>query len=76
MDGKSLWLNYISDMEAQIHLLEQEAYTAVLRAFKAQSDAISWVLSLSSFFGLIDYKLLCVLSVSMTKFMDSICSTI
>ncbi|CAN6926362.1 unnamed protein product [Brassica oleracea] len=29
-------------MEAQIHLLEQEAYTAVLRAFKAQSDAISW----------------------------------
>ncbi|KAL0837892.1 hypothetical protein Bca101_089782 [Brassica carinata] len=38
----SLWLNYISDMEAQIHLLEQEAYTAVLRAFKAQSDAISW----------------------------------
>ncbi|KAH0904834.1 hypothetical protein HID58_044337, partial [Brassica napus] len=42
LDGKSLWLNYISDMEAQIHLLEQEAYTAVLRAFKAQSDAISW----------------------------------
>ncbi|KAL0855129.1 hypothetical protein Bca101_060281 [Brassica carinata] len=31
-----------SDMEAQIHQLEQEAYTAVLRAFKAQSDAISW----------------------------------
>ncbi|KAG2305788.1 hypothetical protein Bca52824_025536 [Brassica carinata] len=30
-------------MEAQIHLLEQEAYTAVLRAFKAQFDAISWV---------------------------------
>ncbi|KAF3550459.1 hypothetical protein DY000_02004020, partial [Brassica cretica] len=29
-------------MEAQIHQLEQEAYTAVLRAFKAQSDAISW----------------------------------
>ncbi|KAF3606670.1 hypothetical protein DY000_02050838 [Brassica cretica] len=29
-------------MEAQIHLLEQEAYTAVLRAFEAQSDAISW----------------------------------
>ncbi|CAA7026854.1 unnamed protein product [Microthlaspi erraticum] len=29
-------------MEAQIHLLEQEAYCAVLRAFKAQSDAISW----------------------------------
>lgn len=31
-----------SDMEAQIHLLEQEAYCAVLRAFKAQSDAITW----------------------------------
>uniref|UniRef100_A0A0D3BAW6 ENT domain-containing protein n=2 Tax=Brassica oleracea var. oleracea TaxID=109376 RepID=A0A0D3BAW6_BRAOL len=31
-----------SGMEAQIHQLEQEAYTAVLRAFKAQSDAISW----------------------------------
>ncbi|XP_038697684.1 protein EMSY-LIKE 3-like isoform X2 [Tripterygium wilfordii] len=31
-----------SDMEAQIHVLEQEAYIAVLRAFKAQSDAITW----------------------------------
>ncbi|KAE8692535.1 Protein EMSY-LIKE 3 [Hibiscus syriacus] len=31
-----------SDKETQIHLLEQEAYCAVLRAFKAQSDAISW----------------------------------
>ncbi|WCJ33997.1 Emsy N Terminus (ENT)/ plant Tudor-like domains-containing protein [Euphorbia peplus] len=30
------------DMEAQIHHLEQEAYSAVLRAFKAQSDAITW----------------------------------
>lgn len=29
-------------MEAQIHQLEQEAYFAVLRAFKAQSDALSW----------------------------------
>ncbi|XP_050383258.1 protein EMSY-LIKE 1-like isoform X2 [Argentina anserina] len=29
-------------MEAQIHYLEQEAYCAVLRAFKAQSDAITW----------------------------------
>ncbi|XP_019427215.1 PREDICTED: protein EMSY-LIKE 3-like isoform X2 [Lupinus angustifolius] len=29
-------------MEAQIHQLEQEAYSAVLRAFKAQSDALSW----------------------------------
>ncbi|KAG6478411.1 hypothetical protein ZIOFF_061853 [Zingiber officinale] len=31
-----------SDMEIQIHRLEQEAYTSVLRAFKAQSDAITW----------------------------------
>lgn len=29
-------------MEAQIHTLEQEAYGAVLRAFKAQSDALTW----------------------------------
>ncbi|CAF2357463.1 unnamed protein product [Brassica napus] len=29
-------------MEVEIHILEQEAYCAVLRAFKAQSDAISW----------------------------------
>lgn len=33
-----------SDMEAQIHHLEQEAYCAVLRAFKAQSDALTWVM--------------------------------
>ncbi|KAF5937182.1 hypothetical protein HYC85_024688 [Camellia sinensis] len=31
-----------SDMEAQIHYIEQEAYSSVLRAFKAQSDAITW----------------------------------
>nr|TKR85930.1 hypothetical protein D5086_0000242870 [Populus alba] len=31
-----------SDMETQIHNIEQEAYTSVLRAFKAQSDAITW----------------------------------
>ncbi|KAK1429089.1 hypothetical protein QVD17_11290 [Tagetes erecta] len=31
-----------NDMEAQIHLIEQEAYSSVLRAFKAQSDAITW----------------------------------
>ncbi|WOH00114.1 hypothetical protein DCAR_0519471 [Daucus carota subsp. sativus] len=30
------------NMESQIHQLEQEAYCSVLRAFKAQSDAISW----------------------------------
>ncbi|CAI9097417.1 OLC1v1033844C2 [Oldenlandia corymbosa var. corymbosa] len=31
-----------SDMELQIHMLEQEAYRAILRAFKAQSDALTW----------------------------------
>ncbi|KAG8391318.1 hypothetical protein BUALT_Bualt01G0175400 [Buddleja alternifolia] len=31
-----------TDMEAKIHQLEQEAYSSVLRAFKAQSDAITW----------------------------------
>ncbi|EOY32468.1 PREDICTED: protein EMSY-LIKE 3 isoform X2 [Theobroma cacao] len=31
-----------SDMETQIHLIEQEAYSSVLRAFKAQSDALTW----------------------------------
>ncbi|XP_030457893.1 protein EMSY-LIKE 1 isoform X1 [Syzygium oleosum] len=31
-----------NNMEAQIHHLEQEAYSSVLRAFKAQSDAITW----------------------------------
>lgn len=31
-----------TDMEVQIHQLEQDAYSAVLRAFKAQSDALTW----------------------------------
>jgi hypothetical protein len=30
-------------LENQIHRVEQDAYTGVLRAFKVQSDAISWV---------------------------------
>lgn len=30
-------------METQIHNVEQDAYSSVLRAFKAQSDAITWV---------------------------------
>ncbi|PKU69142.1 protein EMSY-LIKE 3 [Dendrobium catenatum] len=30
------------DMETQIHQLEQEAYSSVLRAFKAQSDLLTW----------------------------------
>ena len=37
-----------TDMETQIHQLEQEAYCSVLRAFKAQSDAITWVYTLVS----------------------------
>ncbi|KAL3624590.1 hypothetical protein CASFOL_031258 [Castilleja foliolosa] len=31
-----------TDMEAQLHQLEKEAYSSVLKAFKAQADAISW----------------------------------
>uniref|UniRef100_A0A1J3FCM5 ENT domain-containing protein n=1 Tax=Noccaea caerulescens TaxID=107243 RepID=A0A1J3FCM5_NOCCA len=31
-----------NEMETQIHLIEQEAYSSILRAFKAQSDAITW----------------------------------
>ncbi|KAH7840787.1 hypothetical protein Vadar_021571 [Vaccinium darrowii] len=31
-----------TDMETQIHHLEQEAYSSVLRSFKAQADAITW----------------------------------
>ncbi|KAB2616483.1 hypothetical protein D8674_023071 [Pyrus ussuriensis x Pyrus communis] len=30
------------DMEIQIHRVEQEAYCSVLRAFSAQSDALTW----------------------------------
>ena len=33
-----------NDLETEIHRVEQDAYTGVLRAFKVQSDAISWVL--------------------------------
>ena len=38
-----------TDMEVQIHQLEQDAYSAVLRAFKAQSDALTWVCIFSYF---------------------------
>lgn len=31
-----------NDMESQIHFLEREAYSAVLRAFNSQSDVITW----------------------------------
>ncbi|XP_073053577.1 protein EMSY-LIKE 4-like [Primulina eburnea] len=31
-----------TDMGAKIYQLEQEAYVSILRAFKAQADAITW----------------------------------
>jgi len=48
LDGKYMVGLHIN-MEAQIHILEQEAYSAVLRAFQAQADEFSWVSPLSSF---------------------------
>ena len=33
-------------MEQQIHNLEMDAYCAVLRAFKAQSEVLTWVIIL------------------------------
>lgn len=32
----------MQNMEVEIHHIEQEAYSSVLRAFKAQSDVITW----------------------------------
>jgi len=43
-------------METQIHHLEQEAYCSVLRAFKAQSDAITWVYMSLPIFMLLIYS--------------------
>ena len=43
MIGAIPYANIPNDMEVQIHRLEQDAYSSVLRAFKAQSDAITWV---------------------------------
>lgn len=40
--GSSQLPHGIIDLETEIHNVEQEAYTSVLRAFKAQSDAITW----------------------------------
>lgn len=40
--GALLYERTESDMESQIHQLEQEAYSAVLRAFIGQSDTFSW----------------------------------
>ncbi|XP_057857457.1 protein EMSY-LIKE 1 isoform X1 [Cryptomeria japonica] len=40
--GKLMNIQSDADMEARIRRAEQEAYCAVLRAFNAQSDAVSW----------------------------------
>ncbi|XAR60417.1 hypothetical protein NMG60_11033783 [Bertholletia excelsa] len=40
--GNAQFSQMHGDMETQIHHIEQEAYSSVLRAFKAQSDAITW----------------------------------
>ena len=32
-------------LDSDIHQIEQQAYTGVLRAFKMQSDALTWVIS-------------------------------
>ncbi|KAL2501663.1 Protein EMSY-LIKE 3 [Forsythia ovata] len=40
--GSAPYQRMQSDMESEIHNLEQIAYAAVLRAFKAQSDALTW----------------------------------
>lgn len=48
----------LADMEVQIHCIETEAYGAVLRAFIAQSDVLSWVLptTLICFFNIVLLK--------------------
>lgn len=37
--------NLHSNVDREIRQIEQQAYTGVLRAFKVQSDAITWVIS-------------------------------
>lgn len=44
--GRGSFLRVKNEMETQLHHIEKEAYCSVLRAFKAQSDAITWVISL------------------------------
>ncbi|KAJ0258534.1 Protein EMSY-LIKE 4 [Hirschfeldia incana] len=39
---KMMYDEVAADMEAQIHQMEKEAYISILRAFKAQADAITW----------------------------------
>ncbi|KAM7261571.1 hypothetical protein ACFE04_020648 [Oxalis oulophora] len=40
--GSAPYSRVHTNIEAEIHRIEQEAYCSVLRAFKAQSDTISW----------------------------------
>ncbi|XP_047328730.1 protein EMSY-LIKE 3-like [Impatiens glandulifera] len=42
IQGSARYPQMHSEMESQIHIIEQEAYISILRAFKAQSDAITW----------------------------------
>jgi hypothetical protein len=51
-----------TDMETQIHQLEQEAYCWVLRAFKVQSDAKTWVCTLFISIWMKQWELLKLLS--------------
>ena len=48
-----------NDMETKIHNIEHNAYTSVQWAFKAQSDAITWV-PLPQLFCLSFYYVCCV----------------
>ncbi|XP_015078753.1 protein EMSY-LIKE 3-like [Solanum pennellii] len=41
-DDRAAMMYDETDMEVEIHRLEQEAYSSVLRAFKAQADTITW----------------------------------
>jgi hypothetical protein len=38
-------------LDSDIHQIEQQAYTGVLRAFKMQSDALTWVISSMKLIG-------------------------
>lgn len=66
--GSVTHFNLHFDMEAQIHQLEQEAYSAVLRAFKAQSDALTWVYTIGSFHVFIVIFVFCCVKYSSPVF--------
>jgi len=57
------------DLEHQIHYLETEAYTSVLKAFIAQSDLLTWV---NYYHALLVWFILNVL-LSMPFFAEGIC---